>query len=162
VTDGPSTADPIEVRVTDPSEPAARACLAAYFAELVERFDTGFDPELSIPAEDPDLVLPAGLLLVAFRGDQALACGALKLHGQAPCELKRMWVAPAARGLGLGRRLLAELEARALAAGARVVRLETNRSLTEAIALYRSCGYTEVAAFNDEPYAHHWFEKRIG
>jgi ribosomal protein S18 acetylase RimI-like enzyme len=72
-----------------------------------------------------------------------------------------MWVAGPARGLGLGRRLLAELEQRAAEHGVRVVRLETNKSLTEAIGLYRSAGYREVAAFNDEQYAHHWFEKRL-
>ena len=70
-----------------------------------------------------------------------------------------MWVAPAARGLGLGRRLLRELEEQARRRGARVVRLETNRTLAEAIALYRSAGYVEIEPFNDEPYAHHWFEK---
>jgi len=72
-----------------------------------------------------------------------------------------MWVAPAARGLGLGRRLLACLEAEAAASGARTVRLETNHTLAEAISLYRASGYREVAAFNDEPYAHHWFEKTL-
>ena len=72
-----------------------------------------------------------------------------------------MWVAPAARGIGLGRRLLQELERLAREAGVEVLRLETNRSLGEAIALYRSGGFLEVAAFNDEPYAHHWFEKRL-
>jgi ribosomal protein S18 acetylase RimI-like enzyme len=72
-----------------------------------------------------------------------------------------MWVAPAARGLGLGRRLLTELETHATAGRARVVRLETNRTLTEAIGLYGSAGYHEVSAFNDEPYAHHWFEKTL-
>ena len=72
-----------------------------------------------------------------------------------------MWVSPAVRGLGLGRRLLADLEAHAAAYGARVLRLETNRTLGEAIGLYRAAGYREVAAFNDEPYAHHWFEKTI-
>jgi ribosomal protein S18 acetylase RimI-like enzyme len=72
-----------------------------------------------------------------------------------------MWVAPAVRGLGVGRRLLAELEARAAAAGARTARLETNRALPEAVQLYRSAGYREVAPFNDEPYAHHWFEKDL-
>ena len=72
-----------------------------------------------------------------------------------------MWVSPDARGLGLGRRLLRELEQDAAAAGARAVRLETNRSLTEAISLYRQAGYREVDRFNDEPYAHHWFEKRL-
>ena len=72
-----------------------------------------------------------------------------------------MWVAPEVRGLGLGRRLLGSLESRAAAAGARTARLETNGALTEAIALYRSAGYREVPAFNDEPYAHHWFEKTL-
>ncbi len=72
-----------------------------------------------------------------------------------------MWVAPHARGLGLGRRLLRELERRARENGARTVRLETNRALKEAIQLYRSSGYREVARFNAEPYAHHWFEKKL-
>jgi ribosomal protein S18 acetylase RimI-like enzyme len=72
-----------------------------------------------------------------------------------------VWVADAARGLGIGRRLLAELEACAAESGGRAVRLETNRALTEAIALYRSAGYVEVPAFNDEPFAHHWFEKTL-
>ena len=72
-----------------------------------------------------------------------------------------MWVAPAARGLGLGRRLLEELEACARRGGARVARLETNGVLGEALALYRSAGWVEVPAFNDEPYADHWFEKAL-
>ena len=72
-----------------------------------------------------------------------------------------MWVSPAARGLGLGRRLLGELEQRVLDSGASVARLETNQVLAEAIGLYRSAGYREVPAFNDEPFAHHWFEKPL-
>ncbi len=72
-----------------------------------------------------------------------------------------MWVRADARGLGVGRRLLETLEALAREFGLRMLRLETNRSLTEAQTLYRKCGYLEVAPFNDEPYAHHWFEKRM-
>ena len=72
-----------------------------------------------------------------------------------------MWVAPSTRGLGVGRRMLGALEAWAADQGAPAVRLETNRSLTEAIAMYRSSGYVEVDAFNDEPYGDHWFEKRL-
>jgi ribosomal protein S18 acetylase RimI-like enzyme len=72
-----------------------------------------------------------------------------------------MWVGESARGLGVGRRVLGELEAHAAAQGARRLRLDTNRTLTEAIALYRSSGFVEVAPFNEEPYAHHWFEKGI-
>ena len=104
---------------------------------------------------------PAGLFLVATLHGEPVGCGALKLHNPEPAELKRMWVADAARGLGLGRRLLGELERRAAALGATSIRLETNRALTEAIALYRSAGYREVAAFNDERYADHWFEKQL-
>jgi ribosomal protein S18 acetylase RimI-like enzyme len=73
-----------------------------------------------------------------------------------------MWVAPAARGLSVGRRLLRELEDLAADNGCTAVELETNRALAEAISLYRSAGYVEVPAFNDEPYAHHWFEKHLG
>ena len=87
--------------------------------------------------------------------------GALKFHGDDPAELKRMWVAEPARGLGIGRRLLAELETLALENGVRTIQLETNRHLVEAIGLYRSAGYVEVEPFNDEPYAHHWFEKHF-
>jgi DNA-binding MarR family transcriptional regulator/GNAT superfamily N-acetyltransferase len=155
------TASMIRVAATDPRHPDAHQCLRAYFTELSQRFDSGFDPARSIPADDQDLTPPAGVLLVAtLRGDP-VGCGALKYHGDAPAEVKRMWVSPAVRGLGLGRRLLADLEDSAAAHGVRVLRLETNRSLTEAISLYRSAGYREVSAFNQEPYAHHWFEKTL-
>ena len=155
------TAAMVEIRPVDPAEPAARHCVGEYFAELDRRFDLGFDPATSISADDDELRPPAGLLLVATLRKEPIGCGALKFHDRAPTELKRMWVSPAARGLGIGRRMLAELETEALRRGSRVVRLETNRSLTEAIALYRSSGYAEVDPFNDEPYAHHWFEKRL-
>jgi ribosomal protein S18 acetylase RimI-like enzyme len=155
------TAGSVDVSVTDPTSAPARACLRAYFAELDERFEAGFDPEQSISAAADELVEPAGLLLLARLRGQAIGCGALKLHGDDPAEIKRMWVDREARGLGLGRRLLAELERHASARGVRVVRLETNGALAEAIGLYRSAGYREVEPFNDEPYAHHWFEKDL-
>ena len=151
----------VEIGVEDPTTPDARWCFARYFAELDDRFDAGFDPAFSIPADALELTPPAGMDLLARLRGRPVGCGALKLHGDAPAEMKRMWVAPEARGLGLGRRLLSELEARARAAGAAVVHLETNRALTQAIELYRRSGFVEVAAFNDEPYAHHWFEKRL-
>jgi DNA-binding MarR family transcriptional regulator/GNAT superfamily N-acetyltransferase len=151
----------VEIAVADPADPDARACLAAYFAELDHRFDAGFDPARTISASEAELRLPAGLLLIARLRGEPVGCGALKLHARAPAEIKRMWTAAAARGLGIGRRMLAELERHAAAHGARKVRLETNRSLVEAIALYRSAGYAEVPAFSREAYAHHWFEKRL-
>ena len=151
----------VVVAAEDPTTPDARHCIRQYFSELDARFEGGLEHGRSIPADARDLLPPAGVLLVARLRGRPVGCGALKLHGLAPAELKRMWVAPDARGLGLGRRLLAELERHARAAGARAARLETNRALKEAIALYRSSGYREVAPFNDEPYAHHWFEKRL-
>src|SRR5262245_30223402 len=117
-------ASAVQIRVADPRDPAARSCMAAYFAELSERFDAGFDPALSISAQDRELTPPAGLLLLATLRGEAIGIGALKLHEDGPAEIKRMWVSKTARGLGLGRRLLAELEGRAAERGARMVRLE--------------------------------------
>jgi len=154
-------ASAVDVAVRDPADPAARACVRAYVEELGRRFDTGFDPARSLPADDRDMTPPAGLFLVATLHSETVGCGGLKFHDDAPAEVKRMWVSPAARGLGLGRRLLTELEAHAAASGVTALRLETNGTLAEAIGLYRSAGYREVAAFSDEPYAHHWFEKRL-
>ena len=155
------TAGLVEVVVEDPTSAAATSCLEAYFAELDARFDAGFDPRRSISADADELAEPQGLLLVAWLRDEPIGCGALKLHGAEAAELKRMWVAPTARGLGVGRRILSELERHARQHGVALVRLETNRTLREATALYRSAGYVEVDAFNDEPYAHHWFQKRV-
>lgn len=151
----------VRVAIEDPTTPDARWCIEQYFLELNARFAGGFDPSRSISIAADELVPPGGLLFIARLREQPVGCGALRFHQDAPCEVKRMWVAPEARGLGLGRRLLLELERHARAAGVRVVQLETNRALKEAIQLYRSCGYREVAAFNDEPYAHHWFEKQL-
>jgi DNA-binding MarR family transcriptional regulator/GNAT superfamily N-acetyltransferase len=151
----------VTIGIEDPTTRDAQWCIGQYFAELDRRFESGFDPSRSIPADAHELAMPRGALLIARLHGEPVGCGALKFHNRAPAELKRMWVAPEMRGSGLGRRLLRELERHARAAGARAVRLETNRTLKEAISLYRSSGYREVAAFNDEPYADHWFEKRL-
>ena len=151
----------VEIDIESPSSAAARFCIASYFSELDTRFDTGFDPSRSISADVAELTEPVGLLLVARLREEPVGCGALKLHGAEPAEIKRMWVAPAARGLGIGRRILSELEQRARERRVGLVRLETNKTLREAMGLYRSAGYVEVDAFNDEPYAQHWFAKRL-
>jgi DNA-binding MarR family transcriptional regulator/GNAT superfamily N-acetyltransferase len=151
----------VELRVTDPRDPVAHRCIRAYFAELDRRSDTGFDPAAGISAEPHELTPPAGTFLVAWLDGEPVGCGGVKHRPGAPAEIKRMWVADAARGHGIGRRLLAVLEDHAARAGAATARLETNRTLVEAIAMYRTAGYAEVAPFNDEPFAHHWFEKRL-
>lgn len=159
------TAATVTLDDVDPDHPDARHCLLSYCTELQERFETGFDPARSLLPDAGELRPPRGLFLVARLHGEPVGCVGLKLPSGAsvvaPAEVKRMWVAPRTRGLGLGRRLLAELETRAARHGADVLRLDTNKALSAAIGLYRACGFEEVAAFNDEPYAHHWFEKRI-
>jgi len=151
----------VEIRPVDPEHPDARYCLAEYVAELNRRSTRGFDPSVGATALPNEVRPPAGQFLVAYLHDEAIGCGAVKHHAHAPAEIKRMWIAPQARGFGLGRRLLETLEACALAGGARVARIETSAVLSEALGLYRSTGWIEVPAFNSEPFADHWFEKRL-
>ncbi|MEV6814876.1 GNAT family N-acetyltransferase [Micromonospora sp. NPDC051296] len=134
--------------------------MRAYARELAGRFDAGFDPAGS-GVEDNELVPPAGLFLVATVSTEAVGCGAVRLKAGEPAEIKRLWVSDTVRGLGVGRRLLDELERHAAVAGAGSVRLDTNRSLTEAMRLYRSAGYREIPRYNTNPYAHHWFAKPL-
>jgi DNA-binding MarR family transcriptional regulator len=151
----------VEIRPVDPEHPDARYCLAEYVAELNRRSTRGFDPSVGATALPNEVRPPAGQFFVAYLHDEAIGCGAVKHHADAPAEIKRMWIAPQARGFGLGRRLLETLEACALAGGARVAHIETSAVLTEALALYRSTGWVEVPAFNSEPFADHWFEKQL-
>jgi ribosomal protein S18 acetylase RimI-like enzyme len=144
----------------EPADSAdVRWCLEQYYAELGRRF--GFIVDEALPLGLDDLVRPRGLVLIAREGHDPVGCGAVKLDMPDIGEIKRMWVAERARGRGLGSRLLSALEAEAVAAGKRVARLETNRTLTAAIAMYRRHGYVEVPPFNDEPFGDHWFEKDL-
>jgi ribosomal protein S18 acetylase RimI-like enzyme len=151
----------IEFAPEDPESPDALSCLARYFAELAARFEGGFDPDLGGAAADRDMAPPTGLFLVARRAGAPVGCIGLRLHEDGIAEIKRMWVAPDARGLGLARRMLREAEAYAQRARATALRLDTNAALTEAQALYRRAGYAEIPCFNANPYAHHWFEKLL-
>lgn len=150
----------VEVRIVSPRSAAAQTCLAEYFRELRQRFAGGFEPDKSVSADPEELTPPAGYFLIATLDGRAVGCGALKVQSARVGEIKRMWVAPAARGIGIGRRILSALEEQALQAGLSVLRLDTNETLQEALNLYRRAGYREVPAFNENPYAHHWFEKK--
>ena len=154
-------ASTVRVGVIDPGHPHARFCLGSYYAELAERFEEGFDPTLSVSTGEADLRLPHGLLLVATLDDEPVGCGALLFHPGEPAYIKRMWVSPQARGLGIAQRLLDALELHAASMRMTTLRLDTNRSLTEARALYARNGYREIAAYNANPYADHWFEKAL-
>jgi DNA-binding MarR family transcriptional regulator/N-acetylglutamate synthase-like GNAT family acetyltransferase len=155
------SASQITIAVEDPASADARSCLARYYEEIGRRFEGGFDASRArqVPAEEARP--PRGAFLVARLHGRPIGCATLWLPAGRPAELKRMWISPEARGRGLAHRLLADVEARAVAAGADRLHLDTNRALVEAIALYRRSGFVEVPPFNDEPHADHWFEKRL-
>jgi DNA-binding MarR family transcriptional regulator len=151
----------VKVAVEPPDSADARLCLNAYFGELAARFENGFDVGADDSAHVEELTPPSGLFVLARLDGAAVGCGGFKRVDKATAEIKRIWTAPSARGLGVARRMLRTLEAAAGENGLRTLRLDTNRALTEAHALYRREGYGEIARFNDNPYAHHWFEKRL-
>ena len=152
----------VQIRPVDPEHPDAKYCLAEYVAELNHRSTMRrFDPAIGATAHPHEVRPPSGQFFVAYLHGEPIGCGAVKHHTDAPAEIKRMWIAPEARGLGLGRRLLETLEACALEGGARVAHIETSAVSTEALSLYRATGWVEVPRFNDEPFADHWFEKAL-
>ena len=154
-------ASAIRFEVDPPSSHDAQWCMAQYFAELDRRFSAGFRHDRSIAEDLTGMTPPEGWILVARIYDVPVGCGTLTAHGDGLGEIKRVWLADRLRGMGAGRRLMAALEDLARSAGMSRLRLDTNESLAEAQALYRALEYQEIPRFNDNPYAHHWFEKRL-
>jgi DNA-binding MarR family transcriptional regulator/GNAT superfamily N-acetyltransferase len=152
----------VELRQVDPESPDAQRCLRAYVAELNRRApERGFDPRTGATAEPHEVRPPNGAFVVLYLRGEPIGCGAVKHHPADVTDIKRMWVAESARGLGLGRRLLEHLERIAREHGSSEAHLETGDVLPEAIVLYRSAGYVEVPPFNDEPFADRWFSKPL-
>ena len=148
--------------VVDPRSPEARSVIDRYFAELDTRFRSGFDPGPGGAAADADTMRePSGAFVVVHDTGEAVGCGGVIRVDDGTAEIKRMWIRPDHRGRGLGRRLLAHLESVAAGFGHRRVLLDTNESLSEAIAMYGRSGYQPVERYNDNPYAHHWFAKEL-
>ena len=156
------TAAGVDIVAVDPEHDDALFCLERYRVELNQRSTRVFDPSVGATALPHEVRPPAGEFFVAYLHGQPVGCGAVKHHLDAPAEIKRMWIAPPARGLGLGRRLLETLEACAHDAGASVARIETSSVLGEALSLYLSAGWVETEAFNEEPFADRWLEKALG
>lgn len=150
----------IEIRIGDPHHPDFALCLNAYFAELAERYG-GFDPDITRPIAPEQMVAPAGLLVMAYLHDLPVGCGAVSFGPNGIGAIKRMWVSRDFRGLGIGSRILSELERLARDYGAEVLRLENRHELYEATEMYRQFGYREVDPFNDEFYADRWYEKTL-
>jgi DNA-binding MarR family transcriptional regulator/ribosomal protein S18 acetylase RimI-like enzyme len=143
----------VSVEPEDPASPDARWCLGHYYAELDERFEEGFDAT-AWPAD-------ATRFVIARIGGQPAGCGVLKTLSSEVGELARMWVDRPHRGLGIAKRILVALEDQARELGFVTLRLDTNRALEEAKAMYRANGYVEIDRYNDNPYADHWFERRL-
>jgi DNA-binding MarR family transcriptional regulator/predicted GNAT family N-acyltransferase len=151
------------VTIADESPRSAdgRWCREQYFAELARRFDGGFDTATGDPSDSADLLPPSGSFLVARLDGEPVGCGGLKTLDRETGEIKRVWTAASARGIGVAGRIMQRLEELAKEQGFTKLRLDTNRSLTEAQALYRKLGYHEIGRYNDNPYAHHFFEKPL-
>ncbi len=139
----------------------ARACISAYFAELAERFEEGFDPGEAGRDLGAEFAPPNGAFALARLEGGAVGCGGFVALDPDTAEIKRVWTSPAARGLGVARALLAALENEARARGFQRLRLDTNRALNEAQAMYLKSGFHDIERYNDNPYAHRWFEKEI-
>jgi DNA-binding MarR family transcriptional regulator/GNAT superfamily N-acetyltransferase len=151
----------VEIAIEPPENSGARWCLKEYFAELARRFDSGFDPANGNALADDEMTPPAGWLLVARLDGEPVGCGVLKRLDDATGEIKRVWTASSVRGIGIATRLMNALEDLAREVGFAALKLDTNKTLTEAHALYRKRGYREIGRYNDNPYAHHWFEKGL-
>jgi len=149
------------VEEADPTSEPARACLQAYYDELARRFASGFDVRRSRDPDAADMIPPRGTFLLAWSDGLPAGCVGLKGDGRDLAEVKRLWVAPHARGQGLARRLMTAVEDAARALRIRVLRLDTNSALPEAIELYRKTGWVEIPRFNDDPYPDVFFEKRL-
>ena len=149
----------VEIRTVHPADPPAREAVQSYFRELDERFPTGFDPG---EAADGESMAPgAGAFVVATSDGAPVACGGVQSLADGVAEIKRMWVHTGWRGAGLGSRLLRHLEQVARDLGHHTVRLDTNGTLVEAIAMYERAGYRPIGRYNDNPYAQAWFEKAL-
>jgi DNA-binding MarR family transcriptional regulator/GNAT superfamily N-acetyltransferase len=147
----------VDIRSVHPGSADAKAAVHSYFDELDSRFPTGFDPG---EHHDHESMAPgAGAFVVATSDGEPVACGGVQQLEPGLGEIKRMWVHPAWRGAGLGSRLLRHLEEVAAGLGHTRIRLDTNGTLVEAIAMYERSGYRHIGRYNDNPYAQAWFEK---
>ncbi|MCW9044689.1 MAG: GNAT family N-acetyltransferase [Pseudopelagicola sp.] len=155
--------EPTTIRITptDPEHPDAVASMNAYYAELAARFETGFDVTRSADPDAADMRPPRGTFLVAYRAGAAIGCVGLKGTDKGYAEVKRLWISPAARGLGLAKRLMTEIETAARTLSIPTLRLDTNSALPEAVRLYQTTGWTEIERFNDDPYPDYFFEKHL-
>ena len=153
--------DRTAIERVSPLDPRAVVCLEAYYEELGKRLKSGFDVNLSADPEASDMEHPRGAFLLAMLDGMPIGCIGLKGTNKGYAELKRLWIVPTARGMGLAQRMMAEAEAEAKALGITCLRLDTNSVLSDAVAMYHKLGWSEIERFNEDPYPDLFFEKRI-
>ncbi len=154
-------ANEVTLAIEAANTPDAVWCLQNYFDELAERFEEGFDPSVGSLLEFSGMTPPKGWFLMARRGGDPVGCGVLTRFDDRTGEIKRVWVSDTVRGAGVASRLMDRLEEMAAKQGFKRIVLDTNRSLSEAQAMYAKRGYEEIRPYNKNPYADHWFEKGI-
>lgn len=151
----------VALEEVDPADAEAIAAVRRYVAELDTRFPGGFEPGDALLRDVTSLRAPTGTFVLASSDGEPVACGGVQRIDSGVGEIKRMWVDPAWRGTGLGGRLLQHLEEETRRLGYDTVRLDTNGTLVEAIAMYERSGYRRIDSYNDNPYASAWFEKAL-
>jgi DNA-binding MarR family transcriptional regulator/predicted GNAT family acetyltransferase len=153
--------DQLQIREADPDSPEALACLRAYFDEILARVAIAKPEYFPLPDPGADSYRPPqGRFLVAWSDDLPVGCVSLRPLDDRTAEVKRLWVHDSARGQGLARRLMTRIEDEARGMGYRHLRLDTNSALTEAIALYRASGWTDIPPYTTPP-ADVWLEKPL-
>ena len=133
-------------------------------AELIDHFNAIYPGRAARPGSvtTPDeMVAPDGVFLVGWDGERAVACGGLRRLEDGICEIKRMYVVPAARRRGAGRALLAALEASARELGYQRVRLDAGPEQRHSKVLFAATGYAEIAPYNANHIADYWAEKAL-
>ncbi|WP_199184361.1 MULTISPECIES: GNAT family N-acetyltransferase [unclassified Cryobacterium] len=157
---------PILIFAASPSSAEAEGVSFRYYDDIVSRYhgrpafrNEVLDAQAQYPGDD--LTAPTGLLLLARYGDTVLGCAGMRIQQGELGEVTRVFVEPAARGQGVGRLLMQNLERESRAIGLTVLRLDTRTDLVEARSLYASLGYIEGEPHNTDPYANHWFRKEL-
>jgi GNAT superfamily N-acetyltransferase len=151
----------IAIAPESPGHPDSLWCLDQYFSELERRFEGGYRRSMDPAVAETAFMPPHGLFLLARLDGRPAGCGAIKRADDQTGEIKRIWTAPDARGRGIARAILQRLEDAARAMGFSAVRLDSNRVLTEAHALYRVMGYGDIPRFNDDTHCHHFFGEAL-
>jgi GNAT superfamily N-acetyltransferase len=150
----------IVIDVEPPDEPDGQRLLQRFEQEKLEREDD-YDIENAVRLASEELMPPDGAFLLARHEGRAVGCGGIRRLGPDVGELRRLYVAPEARSLGLGRLLFEAMEEAARRIGYRTVRLDTNPALEEARVMFEELGYREIPPYNDNPNAGVWYEKDL-